>query len=174
VLLDVLGPGLKAAVALGEVREQQLLDESLDVAVDVAGEIELPGEDLLVDSHGIVVDKGGLSGEHLVDEDSQRPPVDSLSVALVEEYLGGNVFGGSAQSVRLEGDALGEPKVCNLEVTGGVEKQIFGLKVAVNEVLGVKELKDEHNVGGIEFGRAVVESMQGAKCEKRSDEQKGC
>ena len=157
MLLDVLGPGLEAAVALGKVGQEELLDEGLDIAVNVTGEVQLPGEDLLVDSHWIVVDEGRLAGEHLVNKDPEGPPVNSLPVPLVEENLRRNVFGGPAEGVRLEGNALCKPKVSDLEVPGGVEQQVLGLEVSVDEVLQVKELENKNHMGGVEFGGAVVE-----------------
>ncbi len=49
VRLDVLRPALDAAVALGEVRDKELLDEALGVLVHEPWERELPRQDQLVD-----------------------------------------------------------------------------------------------------------------------------
>ncbi len=54
----------------------------------------------------VVVHKGGLPDEHLVQQDSQGPPVHALPVPLVEEHLRGDVLGRAAESVGLEGDNL--------------------------------------------------------------------
>ena len=58
----------------------------------IAGELNLAFEDLLVDGHRIVVIEWVNAGEHLVREDAERPPVDGLSVALVEEHFGRQVL----------------------------------------------------------------------------------
>lgn len=49
VRLDVLRPALDAAVALGEVRDEELLDKALRILVHKSREGELPCEDQLVD-----------------------------------------------------------------------------------------------------------------------------
>ena len=56
--------------------------------VEIAGELNLALENLLVDGHRIIVIEGVNAGEHLVREDAERPPVDGLSVALIEEHFG--------------------------------------------------------------------------------------
>jgi hypothetical protein len=72
-------------------------------------------------------------------------------VSLVEENLGRDVLGGAAQRVGLEGHPLREAEVGDLEVAGLVQEEVLGLEVAVDEVLGVQELEDEDDVGGVEL-----------------------
>ena len=58
----------------------------------IARELNLTLEDLLIDGHRVVVIEGVNAREHLVREDAERPPVDGLSVALVEEHFGRQVL----------------------------------------------------------------------------------
>ena len=51
------------------------------VLVEVPGELDLALQDLLVDGHGVLIRKGVNAGVHLVDEDSERPPVNRLSMS---------------------------------------------------------------------------------------------
>lgn len=54
----------------------------------------------------VVVDEGWLPDEHLVEQNSQGPPVYPLPVALVEEHLRGDILRSTAESVRLESHNL--------------------------------------------------------------------
>lgn len=58
----------------------------------------------------VVVDEGRLSDEHLVQQDSQGPPVDTLAVPFVEEDLRGDILGCAAEGVGLEGHHLSPVK----------------------------------------------------------------
>ena len=60
----------------------------LNLLVKIAGELNLALENLLVDGHRVIVIEGVNAGEHLVRQDAECPPVDGLSVALVEENFG--------------------------------------------------------------------------------------
>ena len=42
---------------------------------EVRGKLHVGFQDFLVRAQGVVVVEGGISGEHLEDEDTQRPPV---------------------------------------------------------------------------------------------------
>ena len=60
-----------------------MLGEGLQVRVKALGITRLGVYDLFVDIHGVVSLEGRIAGQHLVQKDTQRPPVDRLSVALV-------------------------------------------------------------------------------------------
>jgi len=51
--------------------------------VKVAGELNFSTQDFLVDNHGVNIVEGVDTGEHLVSQNAQGPPVNRLSVALV-------------------------------------------------------------------------------------------
>ena len=67
-----------------------MLDERAAVFVEISRELEIPADDVLVDHHGIRVVEGIDAGEHFVHENAESPPVDALSVALVQNNLRGD------------------------------------------------------------------------------------
>jgi hypothetical protein len=118
--------------------------------VKIARELNLALEDLLVYGHGIVVVEGVDSGYHLVGEDTERPPVDGLTVAFVEKHLGRQVLGGAAQSVGARLAVLCEAEVCQFEVPLRVNKNVLWLKVTVDDVQRVQVLEHQRHLGRVE------------------------
>ena len=70
VLDDVIGTGLEVTVTLGEIGNEDLLDEHAAVLVEVLGEEDLTGENTLVDTHRIFITEGRLTDNHLVGENT--------------------------------------------------------------------------------------------------------
>ena len=101
----------------------------------------MAGDDLLVDTHGVLVPEGGLPDQHLVDQDPQRPPVDGHAVALVSDHLGSQVLGGPAEGVGdpfavavgadFAASARGAPRGSWGEVLGEAEVDEFEVPVGV-------------------------------------------
>ena len=56
-------------------------------------------------------------------------------MSLVKQDFRRNVLGGPAKGVCLEGHTLCEAKICNLQVAFLVKEKVFGLEIAVNEIL---------------------------------------
>ena len=54
----------------------------------IARELNLTLEDLLIDGHGVVVVEGVDTGNHLIGEDAECPPVNGLAMTFVEENFG--------------------------------------------------------------------------------------
>lgn len=86
----------------------------LHLLVKVSGELNLALENLLVDGHRVVVVEGINAGQHLVGQDSERPPVDGFAVTLVKEHLWCQVLGCTAQCVCARLAILCETEVCQL------------------------------------------------------------
>ena len=85
----VRGARLQVPVPLAEVSRHQLLHQRLRVLVKVLREVDLASQDLLVDTHRLLVAERRLAHNHLVDQDAQRPPVHRLPVAWVPwQFLG--------------------------------------------------------------------------------------
>jgi hypothetical protein len=85
------------------------------------------------------------------------------------DHLGRDVLGGAAHGVGLDGVAgfvipepHGEAKVDQLDVALGVEQQVLGLQVPVGDaaLLLVQVLEDQHDLGGVEAGRVLVEAAE--------------
>ena len=94
---NIFSSVLHVAEPLGPVRNEKLLDQILRHGVDVTGPVNLSAEDLLVYPERIVVKEGRVSGQHLVYEDAQGPPVHGLVVALGLDDLRSQVLRGPAQ-----------------------------------------------------------------------------
>lgn len=66
--------------------------------------------------------------QHLVEQYSQGPDVDSVVVLAAEDHFGGHVLVGAAKSVFFVVDFVGAPaKVAEFDVEIGVEEEVFGL-----------------------------------------------
>ena len=130
-----------------------MLDQGFGVFVESAWERDLSSENVFVDSHGVLIVEWIDSGVHFVDKDSQSPPVDGFSVALIQDDFWGDVFGGSTNG---EGSAFvqyfGEPKIGEFEVTIVGDEKIFGFEVSEDDVLGVKVFEARGNSGSVESG----------------------
>ena len=84
--------------------------------------IYLSTQDLFVNPKRIIVKEWRISGQHLVDEDAEGPPVHRLVVALGLDDLWGQVLRGPAQGPGPVGDPLGKPEICDLQVSGPANK----------------------------------------------------
>jgi hypothetical protein len=61
----------------------------------VFGELEIGGEDLLVDFKGVlsILSKGHIASKKLVQDDAKGPEIDIIGVALAGKYLRGHISG---------------------------------------------------------------------------------
>ena len=82
MLLDILCAGLHVAKPLSSIVHEQPLDQVLGSLLHVLRPLQLASEDLLVDAERVVVEEGRVAGQHFVDQDTKRPPVNRVSVAL--------------------------------------------------------------------------------------------
>ena len=118
--------------------------------MEIARELDLALENLLVDGHGVIVIEGVNASEHLVGEDSERPPVDRLAMAFIKEHLGGQVLRRAAQSVRARLAILGEPEVGQLQVALLVDQNVLRLQVTVDNVERVQVLEHQSDLCRVE------------------------
>ena len=72
--------------------------------------------DFLVDAHRIIIVERWIAGEHLENEDAQRPPIDVFVVTLRLDDLWCQVLWSAAESVSLVFDDFGETKIGDLDV----------------------------------------------------------
>jgi hypothetical protein len=54
-------------------------------------------QDLAVHLVGVLIIEWGKARQHLVEQDTQSPPIDGLGVAIAKEKFGGEIFGGSTE-----------------------------------------------------------------------------
>mmetsp|Transcript_8306 Transcript_8306/g.33615 ORF Transcript_8306/g.33615 Transcript_8306/m.33615 type:complete len:447 (+) Transcript_8306:240-1580(+) len=116
VHLDIARAALEVAVPLREVGLQQLLNNVARGAREVRRELDLAVQDLPVGAHRVIVKERRIPREHFINEHAERPPVDRLAVALVENDLRGQVVGRATKRVRAMVDLLCESEVGHLHV----------------------------------------------------------
>lgn len=138
-------------------------DHLRSVAGDEGGEGDgaEPLEDVLVDlaGHSLPVGERGSAREKLEDEDAKRPNVGSLVVGLVGDDLRRHVLRGPTErpSPLLPDQLLGETKVGELYVAGGVEEQVLRLEISIDDASGVEVVEGKDDAGDIEGGGLVRE-----------------
>ena len=145
VAADVLRAVPKGAQPPRQIGREQLGDQVARLARHVPRVVDLAREDVLVERHAVLRVERRVSDEHLVDEDTARPPVDRLAVSLVEDDLRREVLGSTAQRPCLDGrvDPLGKAEISHLHVAEVVEEEVLGLQVSEDDVLVVQMLKRE-------------------------------
>lgn len=86
--------------------------KGLSVLIKALRELDLASEDVLVYPHRIVIIERVNSRIHFVDENTQCPPINRLSMPLVQNHFGRDVLWSSTNG---EGSSfiqnLGEPKI---------------------------------------------------------------
>lgn len=89
-----------------------MLDQWLGIFIKSAWEGNLSSEDVFVDTHWVFIVEGIDSGVHFINQDTESPPINGLSMALVENDFRGDVLRSTANG---EGSAFiedfGETKI---------------------------------------------------------------
>lgn len=79
---------------------------------------------------------------HFINQNTESPPINSLSMALVENNLRGDVLRSTTNG---EGSAfiedLGETKISQFEVSVIGNEKVFRFEVSENDVLAMKVLE---------------------------------
>lgn len=146
MVLDVVRAVLEASIALGNVRDKQMFDDTLGVLVEISRELDFALQDLLVNRHGVVVVEGIDTSNHFISQNSERPPVHRLAVTFVQQDLWSQVFGSATQGVGASLAVLSEAKIGEFEVAFLVNEDVFGLQVTVNDVLAVHVFEHEEHL----------------------------
>jgi hypothetical protein len=92
-----------------------------------------------------------VPGEHFVKKNAESPPVDWLAVALVEKNLWRDVLRRAADSVGTFGADLGEAKVYQLKIAIGMNHNILGLEIAIDNLFALQVLKNGNDLCTIEL-----------------------
>lgn len=75
-------------------------------------------------------------------------------------YLWREIVGCAAQRPRRRRTGFCEAKVCDFYVPVAVEKDVFGLEVAVDDVLLVQVVESESDLSGVEFCHRLGEALK--------------
>lgn len=78
VFLDVFHSTLKIAVTLGEIMLAKLLNEALSILIEATWKSEWLAEDLLEDLIWVISHKRWSTVHHLVHEDAEGIPINSM------------------------------------------------------------------------------------------------
>lgn len=121
----------------------------------------------MVHQLAIGVVKGWQTVDHLVYQNTQRPPVNTLSVRLemrsgrkrdhFPDDFGSKVLGSATKGMRSVSfdSLLGEAKVRDADVTFGIQDEILRLQVTVNDVVVVEMANPHCDLGGVELGSVL-------------------
>jgi len=94
-----------------------MFDQTLSIRRERPRESNLACQYLSVYLHGICSIKWVNAVYHFVDEDAQCPPVDWFAVSFVHDDFRCDVLRCAAQGVCFGRAVLGEPEICEFQVT---------------------------------------------------------
>lgn len=97
---------------------------------------------------------------HLVSQNTEGPPVHGEGVAALDQDLGSQVVGGSAERerLRISFEHLRQPEVGQANVPVLVHQDIFRLQIAVDDVFRVQVAQGHGDLNGIEAGALLREA----------------
>ena len=127
-----------------------MLHKRFGIVVESFWEMQLSFQDVLVDQKRVVIGKGVNACNHFVDQHSQSPPINWLSVALILQDLRGEVLRSSTEGKGSIFNLLGKTKIGQFEISISSNQNIFWFEVPVYDVFGVEVLKDENHVRCVE------------------------
>ena len=138
--LDLLSIGRARPKSLVGVLVQQLEAEVTRVVRQKAEvELGLSIFDILIELLAVLRVERGQADEHFVDDGAKGPPICRLSVALPLQHLWRKVLSCAAERPRFAmalNSHLGEAKICQLDVTLAVDKDILGLQTSQQRHMG--------------------------------------
>lgn len=118
-----------------------MLDKTLKVRIKAVWISWLRVNNFLVDVHWIVIHEWSVTGMHLINQDTEGPPVNWLGVAFVEEDFGGDVLGCATDGVGALLDLFGKSIVNKFEIAIICNHDVLWLQVTIHDVLAVQILK---------------------------------
>jgi hypothetical protein len=86
-------------------------------------------------------------------------PIDRLVVTFGGHHFWSQIVWCATKSPGDIWDLLRKTEIGNLDMAVSVEQQIFGLKVAIYDVLTMKILQRQRDFSGVEFGDRIWESL---------------
>src|SRR5689334_16642846 len=119
-------------------------------------------KDGVKDGVGGIAGKWKRTAKHLVENDARGPEVGAVIHRLGEDLFGGHVGDGSDDDAgfrkrTLDVRAAGQTEVYDLDLAVGVDDEVGGLDVAVDDALAVRVLKAGEELDGDLRGGGKVE-----------------
>lgn len=148
---------------------QERLDDVFGQWIDLARPVNFALENLLVDPVRGLIEERWIAYDHLVAENTARPPVRCLSVAVRLDDFWRKVLGRPAQRPRTVVDNFGETEIRETDVAAGIQEQVLGLQVTIDDVEGVEVLERENDSSEVETSNVRGEAFGPTEvCEKLS------
>jgi len=162
VLFEIL------CIALGSqtvtwITVEQTLDKLLAVVTDgTARKLDFAKADVPIHLLCILCVEGRPATTHFEKQNPEGPEVDEFRVArFVEQHFGSQVFGGSAKGVgKLTGAQVrfAETEITQGDVASGIEQNVFGLEIAVDDIVLVQMFEGEDEFGNVESSAFLGEA----------------
>ena len=125
-------------------------------------EMERLGEDFAVHLIRVLVVEWRQTRQHLVQQHTQSPPIDSLGVALSVQELRCKVFGCTAECVGLIfvlHVQLAQAEVTKCDVADVIDKDVLWLQVTVDDTESMQALESTQKFRSVETRSVDVEAL---------------
>lgn len=122
------------------------------VIVEAFGEMKFALENVLINDHGIVVGKGINSSDHFINNDSECPPVNRLTMALILQNFGRKILWRATKGKGSVLNNFSKTKISELNVAIGGNEYILRFKISVDDIFAMEVLEDEDELRGVEGG----------------------
>ncbi len=138
-----------------------MLNQRLTLAVESIRVSGLRVDDFSVNIHRVIVLERRIASKHFVKKNSESPPVDGFSVALVQQNLRSDVLRSSANGVCSLCNDLCKAEVNHLQVAISANHDVLRLQIPVDNVETLKILENRDDLGSVEsclFGVEVADT----------------
>lgn len=174
---DLLGISRTGSETQFRLAGQQLLQNGNRVARHVNGVKRLICKNGIVDFILVLTTEGRLLQKHLVDEDTERPPINRAAILLIKQnlksvsklgssvelsasmtYLWCHKFGSTTECASrraIPHVLLAETVIGNLDVTVESQENVVQLQITVNDTVLVEILQSQANLSSIKPGGSV-------------------
>lgn len=134
-----------------------MLDKRLAFAIKTVGVSWLCVYDFPVNIHGIVVLEWRVTSQHFVKKNANSPPINSLSVTLIQQDLRGNILWSTANCVSSLSDNFGETEINHLQEPISTNHNVLWLQIPVDNIKTLKIFKDGYDLSSVEGSLLWVE-----------------
>ena len=157
MLLDVLGGVYHTAESFGEILFEETRDEFSRVNRDLGREVKLAESDSSIDFIRVLVVEWRVAGEHLENQNSERPPVHAVIMSATHNDFWGKILGRAAERERSVADLFGEAEVRDFEMAIRSDKKVLRFHIAVGYPLSMQIFQRENNLRHVEQCNIVWE-----------------
>mmetsp|Transcript_10138 Transcript_10138/g.38468 ORF Transcript_10138/g.38468 Transcript_10138/m.38468 type:complete len:520 (-) Transcript_10138:487-2046(-) len=171
MLLDFVRIARPGSQPLVRVAREEALQEVLRPAAEVPGELQLRSPDLLEQLLSVPAVEGREPSQHLVEQRPEAPPIHRSAMSLSVQDLGREILGGSTKGsgppdIRVD-PLLAQAEVRQLYMPHGVEKNVLGLQISVDNVETVDVLQRTGNLRCVELRPGLLEPSELSEVEEQ-------